>query len=151
MISPKTNDIARATLFDRLVDLEPKSTEEFQPLRTFNRKDILASVRREVGALLNTRCPTPAHLLDERERTVIDYGMPDFSTFYPQNPDDQKRLALIISRAISACEPRLQQVRATVEELVENKRALRIRIDAVLVLESVTEPVSFPVIMRCER
>jgi type VI secretion system protein ImpF len=142
---------ARATLFDRLVDLEPELSREPQPLRTFNKKELLASVRSEVGRLLNTRCPTPANLDGEQEQTVIDYGIPDFSSFYPQNPDDQRRLALVVSKAISAFEPRLQQVRATVEEVENDIRALRIRIDAVLVYESVREPVSFPVVVRFEK
>ena len=110
--------------------------------------ELKESVRQEVGRLLNTRCPIPAHLLQARERTVIDYGVPDVSLFFPRNPADQERLAAILSQAIAAFEPRLQQVRVTVEAITENERALWVRVDAGLVVESVTEPVSFQVLIQ---
>ncbi len=141
-------DPARAPLFERLVDEQPKSPDEFQPLRTFSIKGVLASVRREVGRLLNTRCPSPAHFVDAQAPTVIDYGIPDFSTFYPQSYEDGQRLTRFIVKAVSAFEPRLQEVRATVEEVLDNQMALRVRIDAVLVVEFVKEVVSFPVVVR---
>ena len=81
---------------------------------------------------------------------MIDYGVPDVSLFFPRNPADQERLAAILSRAIAAFEPRLQQVRVNVEEITENERALRVRIDAGLVVESVTEPVSFQVLIQSQ-
>src|SRR5262249_11489369 len=69
------------------------------------------------------------------------------SLFFPRNHADQERLAAILSRAIAAFEPRLQQIRVTVESITENERALWVRIDAGLVVESVTEPVSFQVLI----
>src|SRR5262245_10770436 len=149
MLEPHGNEhVARAPLFDRLVDLDPSTPEESRPLRVQSRSELKAAVRQEVGRLLNTRCPIPAHHLRERERTVIDYGVPDVSQFFPRNPADHERLAAILSQAIVAFEPRLQQVWVTVEEITENERALWVHIDAGLVVESVTEPVSFQVLIR---
>ena len=64
MFEPHDNEhAARAPLFDRLVDLDPSTQEESRPLRVQSRMELKASVRQEVGWLLNTRCPIPAHLL----------------------------------------------------------------------------------------
>jgi len=142
---------ARALLFERLVDLDPQAPTEPKPLRTLNRRELRESVRRELEWLLNTRCPIPAPLLDERERTVINYGIPDLSWFYPQNPRDQRRLASILSQTISAFEPRLRQVRVTVERYLDVQQALYVIVDALLVIESITEPVSFPVVIYSKR
>lgn len=141
---------ARALLFDRLIDLDPTIPTEPQPLRTLNRRELRESVRREVERLLNTRCPIPAHLLDERERTVIDYGIPDLAEFGAHKADDHKRLALIFTQTIAAFEPRLRRVRVSVERLPDTKRGLVARIEGLLVVESVTEPVSFPIVIRDE-
>jgi type VI secretion system protein ImpF len=148
MREPKIKIIegARALLFDRLRDV--KSSEELQPLRAFNQNDLRDSVCRELERLLNTRCPTPEPLLAEEELTVIDYGVPDFSTFSPQNSGDRERLASILSRIISAFEPRLQQVQTGVEPFTDNPQALLVSLKAVLVVESFREPVHFSVIVQ---
>ena len=146
MREPKPIDGARSLIFERLVDQEPKSTlGEAQPLRILNRRELKESVRRELGRLLNTRCSIPAELLGREERTVLDYGIPDFSSLSPHSADDHRLIAGIISQTIAAFEPRLQQVRVTVERFHESERTLWIKIDAVLASESITEPVSFPV------
>ena len=151
MIEPHGDEhVARAPLFDRLIDFNPQSQEESCPLRVQSRSELKASVRQEVGRLLNTRCPIPVHLLQTRERTVIDYGVPDISRFFPRNSADQDRLAEILSQAIESFEPRLRQVRVTVEEITKNERELWVRIEAGLVVESVTEPVSFPVLIQSQ-
>ena len=148
MLGLKTTEGARAPLFDRLVDLDPKSQVELRPLRTLTRRELMTSVRRELERLLNTRCSIPMRLLYERERSVVDYGIPDFTFLSPQNPDDQRRLAWVLSRTIAAFEPRLRNVRVTVEQVARSPQALLIRVDAELVVESITEPVSFPAIVH---
>lgn len=147
MLGPRTTEGARAPLFDRLTDLDPRSQTEPRPLRTLNRRELRASVRRELERLLNTRCSIPLPLLYERERSVVDYGIPDFTFLSPQNPDDQRRLAWVLSRTVAAFEPRLRNVRVTVEGAAQNPRALLVRLDGDLVVESITEPVSFPAVV----
>jgi type VI secretion system lysozyme-like protein len=100
--------------------------------------------------LLNTRCPLPAQVLAQRERSVLDYGVPDFSTLAPQSSADQLRLAQSIRQTITAFEPRLQQVRVTVERYMDDQKALLVRLDAVLVVASVVEPIAFPLVLSHE-
>jgi type VI secretion system lysozyme-like protein len=141
---------ARALLFERLVDLDPRIAHEPQPFRTLTIPELRASVRREVERLLNTRCAASAGALEGRERTVLDYGIPDFSALSPQRAEDRQRLARQITQAITAFEPRLRQVRVTVEPPTTTRRCLLAYIEAVLMLEAVTEPVAFPVLLTDE-
>jgi type VI secretion system protein ImpF len=151
---------ARALLFERLVDLEPSRKEEAQPFRVLSRRELWESVRRELGRLLNTRCPVPLHLLGEEERTVINYGIPDFTSLSPQSAQDRKLIGDIISQTITAFETRLRNVRVKVENYEENERTLQITIEADLLTDSVIEihsysetssslePVTFPIILH---
>lgn len=146
MREPKPIVGARALIFERLVDVEPKSSlGEAHPLRILNKRELKESVRRELERLLNTRCSLSTQLLGQEERTVLDYGIPDFSSLSAHNADDHYLIANTISQTVAAFEPRLQQVRVTVERFRESDRALWIKIDAMLVTESITESVSFPV------
>ena len=148
MLRPRNIEGAKAPLFDRLVDLDPKSQTESRPFRTLNRLELRESVLRELGWLLNTRCPIPVHLLYDRERSIIDYGIPNFSHLVPQSGDDQKRLAWVLSRTIDAFEPRLSGVRVAVTPDPTNPMALQFQIEANLVVGAGTEPVSFPAVIH---
>jgi len=139
---------ARASLLDRLIDRDPRSSREARPLRILDRRALKESVRRDLGWLLNTRSPVPAAQLEAQERTVINYGLPDFSAMSAQNLDDHYRLAVNIARTLDAFEPRLKHVRVTVDEFREDEKSLRVRIDAVLAVGSISEPVSFTANMR---
>lgn len=139
---------ARASLLDRLVDLNPGSEGELRPLRTLDREELKASVRRDLQWLLNTRTSVPAHLIDEHELTVMEYGIPDFGSYFPENPDHCMLLAKRITRSISAFEPRLKNVRVVVEPEMLDEKTLKVRMDAEMIWETVTEPVSFETVFQ---
>jgi type VI secretion system protein ImpF len=147
MIEPKIRSGARALLFDRLVDLEPQTQKEIRPLRVLDKKGLKDSVRRELGRLLNTRRPIPlAPPLEER--TVINYGIPDFSSLSPHSDNDRRRLEFWMQEAIRNYEPRLVNVKVTVEAAGKDERALTARIDADLQLDTIREPVAFSVLVK---
>ena len=135
---------ARALLFERLVDLEPGRKEESPPFRVLSKKRLWESVRRELGQLLNTRCPVPLRLLGTVERTVINYGIPDFTSLSPQSAGDRQLIASIIEQTITAFEPRLRHVRVTAGRFEENDRTLQITVEAEMVTEPVVEMRSYP-------
>jgi len=144
----KTKLYARASLLDRLIDLAPKSLQEYPPLRTQSRQAFMASLRRDLGWLLNTRSPLPQSELAHRQRSVIDYGIVDFSTFFTHNPDDYRGLKQLLEEAITCYEPRLQAPRVTITPLPGNHQELAISIEALLMIDEIKEPVSFPMIIR---
>jgi type VI secretion system lysozyme-like protein len=133
----------RMPLFDRLVDRDLTSRRELRSMRTLDRRGLKESVRRELEQLFNTRCPIPSHRLEIRARSVIDYGIPDFSNYSARKYDDRQRLAEVLRRAIEVYEPRLAQVYVSVEPMPNDDFALVATIDAVLVVDDVPEPVSF--------
>jgi type VI secretion system lysozyme-like protein len=133
-----------------LVDLDPRLRRELRPRRALDRNELRESVRRELGRLLNTRCPIPARLLKGRQRTVIDYGIPDFGNFSPRNPADRQRLARLVTEAIECYEPRLQQVRVELSPSAAKTGRLEGWIEAILVVDEVAEPISFPTIFQNE-
>ena len=135
-------------LFDRLVDRDPRLRHEMRPMRTLDRRGLRESVRRELEQLFNTRCPIPAHRLPIRERSVIDYGVPDFSVFSPRSYDDRVRLAELLRRAIEAFEPRLIDVQVSLEPHPGNDLSLLGLIEANLLTDMVAEPVSFETVVR---
>lgn len=148
MLGPGIVEGARAPIFDRLVDESPKVETEPRPFRTLNRQELRESVRRDLGRLLNTRCPIPPHLLYGRQRSVVDYGAPDFTTFTPQNAQDQTRLGFLLTRTVEAFEPRLHRVRVSISPNHKREQALRATLEAVLVVGSIAEAVSFPIAIQ---
>ena len=147
MADPKPIAGARALLFDRLVDI-PDWDERERPLRVLNSEQLKASVRRELERLLNTRCSIPLHQVSEEERSVVNYGIPDFSSLSPHNADDHTLIASIVGQTITAFEPRLRQVRVEVGPVSAAESALWLNISAELAVGMFAEPVSFPVILN---
>lgn len=131
-------------LFDRLVDHDRFLRRELVQMRTIDRRGIRESVRRELEQLFNTRCPIPEHrLTSARPRTVIDYGIPDFSTFSARNPNDRDRLAVILRQAIEAYEPRLANVSVEIKPIPGDDFILGGSIAADLMVDGVPEAVLF--------
>jgi len=147
MVDPKPIEGARALLFDRLVDVHLDHEHE-QPLRILNHNQLKASVRRELDRLLNTRCSIPLHRIGEEERSVVNYGIPDFSSLSPHSADDLALIASIVGQTIAAFEPRLRQVRVEVGPASGAESALWLNISARLVVGVFAEPVSFPLILN---
>ena len=141
-------DTARAGLFDRLVDRKPEVSSEAKPMRSVNKYGLYESVAQELRRLFNTRRPCTEEDGKDRERTVLDYGVPDFSAFSPKDVDDQKKLAANIKETLETFETRLKDIRIHIEEHPQKPRALNIRIEGILTFESIREPVSFPVLLE---
>jgi len=138
---------ARATVIDRLVDAEPTITQEPVPLRIVNRQELLESIRREVGWLLNTRCP-PGSQRTDNGGSILNYGVPDLASWSPQSIDDQHTIAQVFGRTIREFEPRLHNVLVRIEESPRRPRALQAVVEAELLIGEVMEPVSFPVMLQ---
>ena len=134
-------------LFDRLVDLEPAEPNEARPRRTMNREELLESVRLELERLFGTTSPLPPSRLVGRERTTIDYGIPDPVSFSAVNPDHQEVFARLLEKAVAAYEPRLlapriEVLRATLPGTLELRLAAYLRVDEVKL------PIHFPILIR---
>ena len=142
MREPARTRGARALLFDRFFLPEEEAAGGEEPVRVLDRDGVRASVDRELRRLLNTRCPIPAAVVDSRPRTVLEYGVTDFSHQYTRDPRARAEMAAAVERAVAAYEPRLRNARATVLD-GGSDRGLTVRIDAFMVVGDVVEEVSF--------
>ena len=148
MTGPRVGEGAPAPLFERLVDDKPLVSTEARPFRTVSPDQLRDSVRAELQRLLNTRCPQEQEALVARKRTIIDYGVPDFTHLSPTSLADRKLVSRILGEAIANYEPRLRNVSVRIVGYDGPRQRCEAVIDGLLVVGNVTEPVSFPTIIN---
>ena len=136
---------SRATILDRLVDMEPRLSQESVQQRLYDIRQVKTMVIRDLENLLNTRrriLRVPASY-KEVNNSVFMYGLGDFTSQNPGSSSVRRKLRQDVEKAISMFEPRLKNVTVHLEEDMEKGRNLRFRISGLLVVEPETEPVSF--------
>jgi type VI secretion system protein ImpF len=138
-------DNIQSSLLDRLIDLEPQLSRESAQYRLLNFGQIKAAVIRDLENLLNTKSqilPIPP-AYREVNGSVFTYGLSDFTSHNSKNPSVRQALRQSIEKAIIKFEPRLRNVTVQIEAPTEEIRSIRLRINALLVLDPVAEPVTF--------
>lgn len=136
---------ARALLFERLMQPLDRHGAPAAVARIHDIDALRNSVAAELRALLNTRVALDIDTLEARERTTIDYGLPDLSAFPLGNSEAMSRLALHISRTISVYEPRLRVRDVTLEPVAGRRDTLIAHVSGNIVAGTIVEPVSFAV------
>lgn len=125
------------SLLDRLLD-EADTKPSVAAIRR--------SVRRDLEALLNTRrcwLPRPAQYR-ELAKSVLGYGLPDFTVMELSTQEGRQWLCDEVERTIIRFEPRLTRISVVMKEReTPLDRLLRLRIDAVLLVDPVPQPVAF--------
>ena len=130
------------SIFDRLSDADPRITPERQ---------LKAAVRRDLEWLLNTRrvVEPPAESLIEVNRSLYNYGLPDFSSYSLSSPKDRGKLLRALETTIALFEPRLAGVKVTaVESPTAGSRVLRFQIEGLLLKDPAPEQVSFDTVLQ---
>jgi type VI secretion system protein ImpF len=139
------------SILDRLLDDDPLNSREpvsnhFQNFRSLER-----AVARDLEALLNTKRETLEELppeFTEVNRSLITYGLPDFTVFGLDSIDDRNRILRSVEQVIADFEPRLESVRVAFEAPREHDRGLRFRIEALLRVDPAPEPVTFDAVLQ---
>lgn len=149
---PRTDNEIRITpsVLDRLLDFEPNVSTEPPKSRSKSLRELKISVRRDLEWLLNTRrfIEDVPEKLEETQKSVALYGMPDFTSASVKNPNEQKRLVKQIETAIKLFEPRFLDLKVSLEPADSLERTLRFRIDARLDIEPTPEPISFDTVFQ---
>jgi type VI secretion system protein ImpF len=148
----RTDNEIRVTpsVLDRLLDFEPKATQEALKSRSRSLRELKQSVRRDLEWLLNSRC-FPEDIdpkLEEVYKSVAVYGLPDFTGVSAKNQHEQKRLTAAMETAIKNFEPRLIGLSVTLEPVSHTDKALNFRIEARLDIEPTPEPIAFDTILQ---
>jgi type VI secretion system protein ImpF len=145
--------IVTPSVLDRLIDREPRQSEDSHATRAQSVRHLKAALRRDLEWLLNTRRNPEAapESMEEVSKSLYNYGLPDFTALAISTPRDQNRLTLEIENAVALFEPRLKDIRVTiVEEPGESKktRVMHFQIEGMLQLDPAPEQVSFDTVLQ---
>lgn len=114
-------------------------------------EDVKDSVARDLEALLNTRMAIPELLpqqFPECRRSLATYGLQDFAGRSLSSFDDRAHICACLEQAIARHEPRLRNVRASLELTGDTVNSLNFTITALLVVHAAQEPVNFDAILQ---
>lgn len=148
----RTDNEIRITpsVLDRLLDFEPNLSQEAPKSRSKSLRELKQSVRRDLEWLLNTRSyPEDVdEKLEEVLKSVIFFGLPDFTGSSVANHLEQKRLTQSLETAIKNFEPRFLDLRVTLEPISNLERQMKFRIEATLDIEPTPEPITFDTVLQ---
>lgn len=150
-MSPSQENLL-ASVLDRLVDEKPESGFEPVPKRLLDMRRIRELVIRDLENLLNTRSISeqPDGAFVEVNRSVLVYGIRDYTSLSPRSASVRRALKQDIERAVARFEPRLRNVRVQLDP-EETGHSLKFRINAVIVVEPEKEPVQFDTVFDINR
>lgn len=116
-------------------------------------EDFKSRVLRDLEWLLNTReTGDPASApWTEVERSIYNYGLPDFASMFADSAHTTTRLLKAIEREIELFEPRLRNVRVSVQEpKAGEERSMRFVIEATMLLDPDPEHVEFDSVLELD-
>jgi type VI secretion system protein ImpF len=138
----------RPSILDRLIDPESGGTDW---RHGYGVEQMYQAILRDLGDLLNTRQSAPglAPEYEETCKSILAYGLPDFSGMSPEQQSDV--LARNLQQVVEQFEPRLKDVqvhRSEASDSPETKsRSVRFRIEARLNVEP-APPVAYETILE---
>jgi type VI secretion system protein ImpF len=138
------------SVLDRLIDFEPRISEEPPRSLSTSLADLKHAVRRDLEWLLNSRSfydPGDGGLV-ESLKSVAFYGIPDFTGVSPNSSTERSRISQAIETAIKNFEPRFTNVQVSLEPISNLDRVLKFRIQATLDIEPVPEAVVFDTVLQ---
>jgi type VI secretion system protein ImpF len=140
-----TETLVTQSVLDRLTQVEEWPATRNQSLRFF--RDAL---KRDLEWLLNTRKPPLPELASRpvARDTVINYGLPDISSLGMSSATDQRALRTAIEGCLRAFEPRLTDVRVTLESSDTVDRRLRFHIEGNMKLDPAPEEITFDTVLE---
>ena len=138
-------EVLRPSLIDRLIGKGRRPGEAYGGVGLYELRD---SVARDLEWLLNTRVLSSelAHDFSEAGRSILTYGMPDYTSASWKSTNDRRAIAAKVKQVVKAFEPRLVPHTVSVEVLEpdeENEFKLRYRIEGHLKVEPISERVVF--------
>lgn len=144
-----SHDVVSLPLLDRLTDLELSLAADPPLTRAESVRRLRASLRRDLEWLFNTRANhelTPDY--PEVFRSVMNFGLPDFTNFSMSTLRDRQRLQRQIEVAISHFEPRLGSVQVRlIGDPTDGGKSVRFQIDGLLKMDPAPEHISFDTIL----
>jgi type VI secretion system protein ImpF len=150
MARPEADQRLLPSVLDRLIDERPNTAQEPPEAAARSLAQLKESVKRDLEWLLNSR-QVLADLPDELrqlDRSLLTYGLPDFTSSSLSNTNDQDLLRRSVEDAIRRFEPRFSRVTVALEPPRALDRSVRFRIDALLRVEPEPQPISFDSVLQ---
>jgi type VI secretion system protein ImpF len=142
----------QGTILDRLIERDPNAAGSVQYRQpSFNQAK--AAVARDLENLLNCKnffTPFP-EAFKELNRSVMAYGLPDFTAMNPRGLSEKSELLHAVERAIQFFEPRLKNVMVSLDDSDNDARRILFKISALLVMEPFVESVHFDTYFEVNR
>jgi type VI secretion system protein ImpF len=138
------------SVLDRLI--LPAYDGTIGSLRPDSLEQLRASVARDLRALLNTRREEeliPKEFA-EASSSILNFGLPDFLSYALRVPSEQARLRRTLENVIRTFEPRLSNIQVAITGWDDNSTMLRFRVDGVLKVEPVGEPVAYEATLQTD-
>ena len=134
------------SILDRLLDEDPDTQQDTVKTRSQVLREMKQSVRRDLEHLLNTRINWQEYSdqLEELTCSLVNYGLPDFSSANLATSTNRKQFTQLIEETIRRYETRFKYV--SVSLLTNSEpldRTMRLKIDAMLYAEPEPEPITF--------
>lgn len=146
-MGPVRNDIPLIpSVLDRLIDENPATLSETAKSRSQSLREMIQNVRRDLEWLLNTRwrCLGWSPDLEELDRSLVNYGIPDIMTADLGSETRRESFRRAVESAIRRFEPRLESPSIRFSDADQPvDRTLRFRIEGMLRVEPAPEPVVF--------
>lgn len=128
------------------MDQQPESPDEPVQVSRAGINALLASLRRDLESLFNTRScsrlTSKGECVPHAIDSILTYGSRDFSLENPRSQTVRQAIRLEIVRLLACFEPRLKEVTVRFAPAPE-ERILSFRIEAVLQLEPVAVATAF--------
>lgn len=141
-------------IFDRLIDNAPENRSEVPLTRPQALRVLRTSLRRDLEWLLNSIRPLDLIPDGARElpRSLLNFGLPDFTNMTLHSAHDEQRLLRSIETAIQTFEPRLTQVRVTPRgKITKQARTINFQIEAMLMVDPAPERILFDTVLEVAR
>jgi type VI secretion system protein ImpF len=135
----------QTSILDRLIDREPGVSRETSQYQIDDIRAAKQSVVKDLENLLNTRrkiFPVPEEFR-EVNNSLFVYGLPDFSSLNPKNPQVKQMLRRDIEQTVARFERRLKNIKVQLEMSNKMDHMIRFRITGILNMEPLSEPVTF--------
>ncbi len=138
------------SLLDRLLDFEPRTAQDPPKSALKNLREIKQSLKRDLEWLLNTRCHFAelSEITEELKKSVLTYGIPDFTGISFRSHLEQNRLLKVVENAIRTYEPRLTNLKVSLEPFSETNKVIKLCIEGILKIDPATEQVTFDTILQ---
>lgn len=136
------------SLLDRLSNAEDWPTTRAQSLRLMRE-----SLKRDMEWLLNTR-QSPVEGIKRfplASRSVIHYGLIDTTSLSLSSSLDNRKLQQAVHECITSFEPRLIDVKVTIEGKNSTRQQLNFHIEAQIDLDPAPEEISFDTVLDLTR